>query len=97
MAIMVQFQNKTFGYIRNDDLDELIEAGGIISFRRSSGWVQLGKDPVRARTVAVDYDGQERRGGALKMHCLKCEDFVDSLCRAKTCHSRVSLQGKATS
>lgn len=97
MAIMVQFENKTFGYVRNDDLDELIETGGIISFRRSSGWVEIGKDPVRAKRVTKDYAGPERRGEAVKMHCLKCSDFVDALCRASTCHSRVSLQGKSTS
>ncbi len=96
MAIMVQFENKTFGYVRNDDLDELIETGGIISFRRSSGWVEIGKDPVRTKRVA-EYTGPERRCGAVKMHCLKCDDFVDALCRASTCHSRVSLQGKSTS
>ncbi len=95
MAIMVQFENKTFGYVRNDDLDELIENGGIISFRRSSGWVVIGKDPVRTKRV-TEYAGPERRGGQAKMHCLKCDDFVDALCRARTCRSRVSMQGKST-
>jgi hypothetical protein len=95
MAIMVQFSNKTFGYIRNDDLDELIDAGGIISFRRSSGWVDIVRDPLRTKGATDGYDGPERRGGA-SMNCLKCADFVDSLCRARVCHSRVSWQGKST-
>ncbi len=97
MAIMVQFENKTFGYIRNDDLEELIDSGGIISFRRSSGWVEIGKDPVRTKKASDDFTGPERRGGSLKMHCLNCADFIDALCRARACHSRVSLQGKSTS
>lgn len=96
MAIMVQFENKTFGYVRNDDLDELIDSGGIISFRRASGWVEIGKDPLRARRAPLAYVGPERRGESVKMHCLRCDDFVDAQCRAKLCHSRVSLQGKST-
>ncbi len=96
MAIMVQFANRTFGYVRNDDLDELIDTGGIVSFRRSSGWVEIGKDPVRTKRPTDQYAGPERRGGQAKMHCLMCVDFVDALCRAKACHSRVSLQGKST-
>ncbi len=96
MAIMVQFENKTFGYVRNDDLDELIETRGIISFRRSSGWVEIGKDPVRTKRTSDEYVGPERRDGGLKMHCLKCDDFVDALCRASSCRFRVSLQGKST-
>src|SRR5512144_854415 len=94
MAIMVQFENKTFGYVRNDDLDELIETGAISSFRRSSGWVEIGKDPVRTKRTADAYAGPERRGEALKTHCLTCEEFVDAFCRARTCHDRRSLQGK---
>ncbi len=95
MAIMVQFTNKTFGYVRNDDLDDLINAGGIVSFRRSTGWVEIGRDPVRAKRVGDIYPGPERRGGALKMNCLNCAEFVDAFCRLRVCNARLSWQGES--
>lgn len=45
-------------------LDNLLENGRVMRFRRSSGWVTVGFDPVRARRrsdVNLPYYGPERR------------------------------------
>jgi len=49
-----------FDYVKPQLLDDLIERREIISFRRQSGVVLLGVDPVRARRN-LDYFGEERR------------------------------------
>ena len=47
MLIQVNYPDNTFDYVKEDVLDTLIETNKIIRFRRSSGWVTLGVDPVR--------------------------------------------------
>jgi hypothetical protein len=41
------------------DLQQLIDDGKVIAFRRSSGWVKVGCEP--ARGSGGDYPGPERR------------------------------------
>ncbi len=94
MAIMVQFSNKTFDYVENRVLDDLLERGAIIAFRRESGWVKIGVDPIRKSRFSLLFDGQDRRASAKKQSCLTCADFVNSLCQSFSCSSRISLQGK---
>ncbi len=53
---------ETFGYVKNsDELDALIENDAIYAFRRKSGWVTIGKDPIRRLGIRQDYKGPERR------------------------------------
>ena len=94
MAIMVQYKDKSFGYIQNDTLDNLIDAQRIIAFRRASGWAEIGVDALRGARAAKDYAGTERRVVEAKKSCLTCIDFVDSFCRTTLCSARTSLQGK---
>lgn len=47
-------------------LDEMLRRGEIYAFERSSGWVVVGRDPIRA--TARPYYGNERRRSA--GHCL---------------------------
>ena len=96
MAIMVQYKDNSFGNVRNEALDSLIDSSTIVAFRRKSGWVEVNKDPVRGGGVPREYDGDERRIMAANKTCLTCADFVDSLCRNNSCPLRVSLQGKAS-
>ena len=96
MAVMVQYKDNSFGSVRNEDLDSLIDSNTIVAFRRKSGWVEVNKDPVRGGGVPREYDGDERRIMAANKNCLTCADFVDSLCRNSSCPLRVSLQGKAS-
>jgi len=47
MLIQVNYTNKRYDYVKDSALDKLLEAGKIEKFRRSSGWVTVGVDPVR--------------------------------------------------
>jgi hypothetical protein len=47
VSITVMFTNGKTGIVENYQLDELIASGKIKKFRRSEGWVVVGKDPIR--------------------------------------------------
>ena len=95
MAIMVQYKDNSFGNVRNEALDSLIDGNAIVAFRRKSGWVEIGRDSVRGGGVPREYAGEDRRIAAANKACLTCADFVDSLCRTNSCSTRLSLQSKA--
>lgn len=95
MAIMVQYPDNTYEKVSEDLLDELIDAGRIVAFRRASGWAEIGKDPVRSKTAPAGYAGAERRASAPGRNCLTCPEFVGSNCTSDTCSNRTSLQGKS--
>jgi len=61
MAILVQFKDNTYDFVLNNELDGLIMTKEIIAFKRSSGWVDLSKDPVRNGSSRKQYVGVERR------------------------------------
>jgi hypothetical protein len=94
MAIMVQYKDNSFGNVRNEALDSLIDGNAVVAFRRKSGWVEIGRDPLRGGGVPREYAGEDRRSVAAGKTCLTCADFVDSLCRTNSCSLRLSLQGK---
>lgn len=43
----VIYKDGTIGYIREQDLDELLSRRQIHRFLRSSGWVTVGRDEIR--------------------------------------------------
>jgi len=47
MLIQVNYVNNSFDYVKGNILDILLEAGKVAKFRRSSGWVTVGVDPIR--------------------------------------------------
>ena len=47
MFIQIMHLDNRFDYVKENMLDVLIESNQIASFKRSSGWVVLGVDPVR--------------------------------------------------
>jgi len=47
MSIKVMYTNGKTGMVENYQLDDLIASGKIKKFRRSDGWVFVGKDPIR--------------------------------------------------
>ncbi len=53
MGIQVEFRDGMQGEVPEAVLDRLIEMNLIARFRRSSGWAELGRDPVRRRPPAV--------------------------------------------
>ena len=61
MAILVQYKDKTFDAVSNKDLDALIATERIIAFRRSGGWVDIRRDPLRGQGSPQEYRGPERR------------------------------------
>ncbi len=63
MVIRVIYQNQRYDFVKSSRLDEFIETGAVASFLRSSGWVRVGMDPIRATTTdsSFTYKGKERR------------------------------------
>ena len=47
MLIQVLRTGNIYDYIKDSMLDSLIESQGIVKFRRNTGWVTIGADPVR--------------------------------------------------
>ena len=59
MKIAVLYDIDTVGKVNAVDLRRLIADGKIVGFRRTSGWVMLGRDAVRGD--GGTYAGPERR------------------------------------
>jgi hypothetical protein len=55
MLIQVNYPDNRFDFVKDNILDTLIEKKLITRFRRSSGWVTLGFDPVRTRKREFTY------------------------------------------
>jgi len=60
MLIQVKYHNGHKDAVTPKWLDRMIAARKIKAFRRSSGWVILGVDPVRTKK-SDNYQGTERR------------------------------------
>ncbi len=58
MLIRVQYADTSYGLVERTKLDPLIATNSIVSFKRSSGWVRIGIDPVRTAR------GERRRNEA---------------------------------
>ena len=63
MLIQVGRSDNRYDYVKDFMLDKLIAANEIVRFRRSSGWVTIGVDPIRKGGIDRAYDGEERRAG----------------------------------
>ena len=59
MEIKVIYHDNSAGVVKDYLLDDLLRAGKVVAFRRSSGWVTIGRDPVRQG--GSEYAGPERR------------------------------------
>jgi len=64
-------------------LGELLARGRVKGFRRSSGWVVVGRDPIRQAGSGY-FSGQERRRRR-KGACLTCPDMVGGKCINSSC------------
>lgn len=62
MLIQVGYDDEKYDYVKDFMLEPLIQSGSISKFRRRTGWVQIGIDPVRSQRLD-DYTGEERRAG----------------------------------
>ena len=59
MRIEVIHRDYRVEEVEADDLDDYISSGNIIAFRRSSGLVLIGMDPIRQKTTP--FTGPDRR------------------------------------
>jgi hypothetical protein len=98
-GIPVLFNNNHTSVVSTLELDRLLEDGSLRAFRRMSGWVIVGQDPVRGK--GGSYGGQERRcqskrqcvktwnrkvleENSLRMRsCLTCTNLVNGKCLSK--------------
>jgi hypothetical protein len=64
-------------------LGELLSRGRVQGFRRSSGWVEVGRDPIRQSRVDIYY-GRERRKRR-NSSCLSCPEMVRGECVKTSC------------
>jgi hypothetical protein len=55
MLIQVHYPDNRFDYVKGNILDSLIEEKKISRFRRSTGWVTPGLDPIRAARREYTY------------------------------------------
>jgi hypothetical protein len=61
MLIQVAYLDNRYDYLKDFQLDRLLEQRQVASFRRSSGWVKVGVDPIREQRRNYAYYGPERR------------------------------------
>ena len=61
MLIQVAYLDNRYDYLKDFQLDRLLEQRQVAGFRRCSGWVQVGVDPIRERRGSYPYYGPERR------------------------------------
>ncbi len=60
MLIRVRYKDGRIDLVPSQRLDELIVMSEIEQFERLTGWVRVGKDPIRS-TLRGHYVGPERR------------------------------------
>lgn len=61
MLIQIEYDDNKYDYVKKNQLDKLLEMHKIRRFKRSSGWVTVGVDPVRARRSVLKFEAPERR------------------------------------
>jgi hypothetical protein len=61
MLIQVIRADNHYDYVKDFILDSLIESKGIVKFKRSTGWVTIGADPMRKSTRSGAFNGTDRR------------------------------------
>jgi hypothetical protein len=59
VLIRVRYKDNSSGIVDDSLLDMLISTDAIMEFRRASGWVRIGRDPVR------DHGVERRRKGCI--------------------------------
>ena len=60
MMIRVMYSDGRFDMVKPSLLEKLLKEEAVTSFKRSSGWAVVGRDPIRSE-YKIDYSGAERR------------------------------------
>ncbi|KAF0220049.1 MAG: hypothetical protein FD174_1494 [Geobacteraceae bacterium] len=76
MLILVVYDDGTHDMVEAYQLDYLINTGRIVEFCRSSGWVKIGKDPIRG--PEKEHFGPERRMGVRDFRLPPCRAEANS-------------------
>ena len=61
MKIQVCYPDDQYDYVNSDILDRLITSKKIVRFKRSSGWVTIGVDPIRSIGGIRGYSWKDRK------------------------------------
>ena len=61
MLLQIILEDNRFDYIKDFRLNDLIASRKVKKFRRSTGWVTIGVDPIRTSKNEGTFDGVERR------------------------------------
>ncbi len=61
MMVRVMYNDNRYDMVKSTRLDDLIGSNAVSKFERSSGWVTIGVDPIRAPRKNTQYTGPERR------------------------------------
>lgn len=93
IKIPVQYMNGQKGLVNADDLELLIRARKIASFRRSSGWVRVAFDPIREGNDN-SYFGAERRNSRLYGCIVHLRLMCCRIDRIKSKYSRNRLMNR---
>ena len=66
MLIQVAYSDNRYDYLKDFQLDRLLERGQVAGFRRKSGWVRVGVDSIREQGRKNSYFGPERRTSKIR-------------------------------
>ena len=61
MLIRIMYKNGEFEMVKPYLLSQLLWENRVQTFKRSEGWVVVGKDPLRRDAKALSYNRPERR------------------------------------
>ena len=61
MLIPILRNDNRYDFVKGFILNNLIESKGIVKFKRSTGWVTIGVDPIRERKRDRVFTGTDRR------------------------------------
>ncbi|MGZ3578862.1 MAG: GSU3473 family protein [Syntrophales bacterium] len=61
MLIHVVRVDNRYDYVKDFILDILIESKEIVKFKRRTGWVTIGVDPIRRSHRDIPFHGPDRR------------------------------------
>jgi|GEM_PF-3489677 len=62
MGIHVILTNNDTGNVNGNTLDNLLRKKEVVAFRRSEGWVQIGRDPIRYAQQPLTKSHDRRSG-----------------------------------
>ncbi len=88
MRIWVILKNGKPDHVPDYLLGAMIDAGEVTSIKRSTGWADIGVDPVRKGESGFCYYGPERRTLDQRRLCQNCPSFIEGECTKEICYKR---------